>query len=230
MYIFIVNPVAGNGRARRIFTKVSSSQLYKSIDSKCFFTDHKGHAEEITRDYTTQTHYQVKGIIVIGGDGTLNEVLNGLMNKKVLVGFIPGGSANDFARGCSIAKDPIKILEQMIKHHATIPYWLGTYEVDHNEKRYFVNSIGIGFDAEVAKTANQSSYKKILNFFRLGKISYVIALIQVLFRFKPLTVEIEMNGYKQKIRNCWMVTITNHPYYGGGMKIIPKAKIQPNKF
>lgn len=90
-----------------------------------------------------------------------------------------------------------------------------------------MNCIGFGFDAEIAHVANHASYKRIFNFFRLGVLIYLVALIQVLIRFRPIDVEITVDGRKRKISNCWMVTVTNHPYYGGGMKIIPHSKIEP---
>ena len=61
----------------------------------------------------------------------------------------------------------------------------------------------------------------------LGSFIYVFALIQVIFRFKPFTMEWEQDGKKRVIHDCWMITFANHPYYGGGMKIIPNAVIQP---
>ncbi|QGS68540.1 hypothetical protein CV093_08375 [Oceanobacillus sp. 143] len=94
--------------------------------------------------------------------------------------------------------------------------------------RKFVNSIGFGFDAQIADTVNKSFYKNIFNRLGIGTFSYVIALIQVLIHFKPMTIVVDINQQKRKITNCWMVTTGNHPYYGGGMKIMPNAKIQPN--
>jgi|SRR5690625_4539936 len=230
MYIFIINPVAGNGRAKKIFSKLAGSQVYKGIKSTCFFTRFKGHAEEITRQIVTDHHDKIKGIIVIGGDGTLHEVMNGLTNRSIPVSCIPGGSGNDFSRGASILERPIDLLETIVHENARSPYWLGTFQTDAKNDRLFTNNISFGFDAEVAQTVNESWYKKFLNKLGLGKISYVIALIQVLIRFKPIDVKIKMNGKKFVVHNCWMVTVTNHPFYGGGMKIIPQSKIQPTYF
>lgn len=83
--------------------------------------------------------------------------------------------------------------------------------------------MGFGFDAEIAATSNASKYKGLLNLLRIGKFSYVIALIQILIRFKPQEIEVEIDGENRIIQDCWMITIANHPYYGGGMKIIPDA-------
>lgn len=231
MYIFIINPTAGSGSAIKQFAKIQASQLYKEIESRYFITKYNGHAEKIVSHLVKeQSNKSITTIIVIGGDGTLHEVVNGIGKRHIPIAIIPSGSGNDFVRNFSMGRKPLAILEAIVEGKSELSYWLGNYQMKNAKKRYFVNSIGFGFDAEVAQTANQSFYKRILNKFRLGKVSYVIALIQVLRRFKPLNIEVEVNGQKRQIHNCWMVTIANHPYYGGGMKIIPDASTQPSIF
>lgn len=228
MFAFIINPIAGGGRGERVYSKVKSSVLFKKIESQSYFTEYKGHAEEITIMLIERFKDKLTAIIVIGGDGTLYEVVNGIANENISISFIPGGSGNDFARGCSIDQDPVKALDKIINGEDELTYYLGSYTIDENRQRLFANNIAFGFDAMVARTANHSWYKKILNKIRLGKISYIIALIHVLIKFKPMELEIVINHDRKRMSNCWMVTIANHPYYGGGMKIIPDAKIQPN--
>lgn len=230
MYVFIINPIAGNGRAKRVFSKLITSQLFKKLNSVHYFTEYEGHAEKIVRNITIERSTEIIGIIVVGGDGTLHEVVNGLKDKNIPVSVIPSGSGNDFARGCSINGSPTTILKRIVQRSNPTSYWLGEYETNQSNTRFFANNIGFGFDAEIVKTANRSFYKKILNTLKLGRISYLIALIQVVMRFKPITVEVEVNGKSCIIHDCWMVSVANHPYYGGGMKVLPLAKIQPLKF
>lgn len=230
MYIFIVNPEAGNGRAKRVFAKLKKSQVYQDLTSTLFYSEYSGHAEMLTKQIKIDFKDQVSGIIVIGGDGTLHEVMNGLGDAEIPVTFIPGGSGNDFARGIGIKNKPLDILRETIAGNTPTAYWLGKYLLDGEQERIYVNSMGFGFDAEIAEKANRSTYKVWLNKLHLGTVSYVIALIQVLLTFKPGDITIELDGKMQTFNNCWMVTISNHPYYGGGMKIIPDAKIQPGRF
>lgn len=230
MYVFIINPTAGRKRAEKIFSKIKSTTLYQEIDSRYFLTKYEGEAEEIVRHLVDKRYQKITAIIVIGGDGTLHEVMNGIGKQSIPVSVIPSGSGNDFTRGFSIRKKPLKIFEDTIKGRLYSSYWLGNYEMTNGITRHFVNSIGFGFDAEVARTANQSSYKRVLNNLGLGKLGYVIALLQVLIYFKPLTINIEIDHEKRTIYNCWMLTVANHPYYGGGMKVIPNATIQPTVF
>lgn len=229
MYIFIVNPTAGNGGAKKAYDKIKKSREFKQVESRCFFTEYIGHAEQIASQLDTISG-ETRCVIVIGGDGTLHEVMNGLQKLAYPVSFIPVGSGNDFARGCRITGSPTEIFRCVITEQNKIPYWLGDYQGDEESKRKLVNSIGFGFDAKIAKTVNDSIYKKVLNKLYLGKISYVIALVQVLFHFKPMSIDIIADDKWRTLKSCWMVTIANHPYYGGGMKIIPKATIQAEVF
>jgi len=229
MYIFIVNPTSGSGKGKKKYHQISKSKHFSQIDSRCFFTAYSGHAEEIAQRLRTDFSEPVTCVIVIAGDGTMHEVLNGLGSSSYSVAYIPAGSGNDFARGCQINGSPVKIFERIINDSRSQPYWLGTFHTNHSRDRYFINNIGFGFDAEISETVNRSVYKKMLNKVGLGKISYIIALILVLLRYKPMNLEITADGRRRKLRGCWMLTITNHPYYGGGMKIIPGAVIQPGK-
>ncbi|MBP2079213.1 diacylglycerol/lipid kinase family protein [Oceanobacillus polygoni] len=228
MYLFIINPKAGSGRALKVFSDIQNSAVYRQIDSQYFFTEYEGHGEAIARKISAAP--EEKTIIVIGGDGTIHEVMNGLTTTDIPLSFIPAGSGNDFARGCGIKGKPEEILREIVEHRKTHPYWIGNYTVDHHAGRKFVNSIGFGFDAAIAHAANQSSYRRFLNAVGLGTLSYVIALIYVLMYYKPMSIELEIDNEKRILKDCWMVTIANHPYYGGGMKIIPNAVIRPNVF
>lgn len=228
MWVFIVNPAAGNGRGAATFERLQKTLAYQQMQVQYYYTDYEGHAEEIAHSLITNP--DVTAVIVVGGDGTIHEVMNGLGHHKLPIGFIPGGSGNDFARGVGIKGSPEEILESLTHSEELSPYWLGTYKIDDKKERYFVNSMGIGFDAATAHKANHSSYKILFNKFRFGTGSYVLALLQVLTTFKPATFEITLDGEKRLVENCWLISVGNHPYYGGGMKIMPNAAIQPDKF
>ncbi|RKQ29683.1 diacylglycerol/lipid kinase family protein [Oceanobacillus halophilus] len=224
MYVFIVNPQAGSGRGMRIFSKLKKSTLFQTLEKMVYFTEYPGHAKKIAGQIN-QLH-DITTIIVIGGDGTLHEVINGLYHRRIPIGFIPGGSGNDFARGLAIHNKPNKLLKQIVNSNEDLLYWVGSIIINQNEHKRFVNSVGFGFDAQITRMANEASYKSLFNRLGLGKLTYIVALIQVLMKFKPMTIELEINDEKKTLRDCWMLTTCNHPYYGGGMKIIPTAKIQ----
>ena len=112
MYIFIVNPTAGNGKAEKIYRRLKETDIFKKMNIVSYHTDYKGHAEELIEQlYTFYDKRTIEAIVVIGGDGTMHEVINGLKNWQVPISFIPGGSGNDFIRGISMSDSPEKIMQ-----------------------------------------------------------------------------------------------------------------------
>lgn len=234
MYIFIVNPISGHGRAQRIYMNIMANSKYNHLKFVTFHTKHIGHAEEITRHIVKEYDVaEITSLIVLGGDGTLHEVLNGLDDKAVPVSFIPGGSGNDFARGLNITRNPTKAMQQIYPNPKQLDYWMGVYRVYGNkntQSRNFVNTIGFGFDAITAKSANQSKVKKMLNKFKLGTVNYVFAVLKEIMFYKPVVLTVEMDGMKKRFSRCFLITVNNHPYIGGGMKINPQAKNEQKYF
>jgi len=229
MYILIVNPAAGNGRSLNVLKKIQKDPLFKQKDCRSFFTKYEGHAEELVKHVLEIYNEKVQCIIAVGGDGTMHEIVNGLKNvPSVPVAYIPAGSGNDFARGTNIQKKPAKLFQDIMRGAHVKPYWCGSYLTDKRKpsnRRVFASNIGFGFDAEVAQRANRSTYKKWLNKLRVGFLSYAIALVQTIFQFEPKEVELTVDGETRRISNVWMITTGVHGYYGGGMKVIPSAKM-----
>src|SRR5699024_7446062 len=126
--------------------------------------------------------------------------------------------------GAMLPKKPKHIISNIIHHRKSVDYWLGIYKASQREKRHFINCLGIGFDAEVTKQANQAQLKKIFNYVHMGKIIYLIALIGELIRYKPIQLRIKLDGKIKHVNRCFLITVNNHPYFGGGMKINPQAK------
>src|SRR5690625_1314250 len=184
MYIFIINPIAGNGSARKIHAQMLQNPAYIQLQPVSYYTEYRGHAEVIAAEISEVLNGKmVEGIVVIGGDGTLHEVMNGLKVRHLPIAFIPGGSGNDFARGLGLKKDSLEILRSIKKNIKTADYWLGKYETNETKNQYFVNCIGFGFDAVVAASANRSRLKGIFNRLSLGSIIYLFYLIKELLFF-----------------------------------------------
>src|SRR5690625_1821927 len=216
MYILIINPVAGNGRAKYFYNQFIRDVRIKNVRFKSFFTKYKGHAEEIIRIYLDKNNtFQIKGIIVVGGDGTLHDVINGFDHDLIPVALIPGGSGNDFARGIRIPKNRNHIIDNIVKKISK-PYSYGHYKLPQKSVRSFLNCVGFGFDAVVANHVNHSKLKRILNKLKLGKLSYLYALLVQLFRYKPIDITIELDGVTKEFPACFFATVSNQPYFGGG--------------
>lgn len=228
MYIFIINPIAGNNRAKKMFENLQTTDTYKNINAHFIYTKYEGHATEIAAELS-KSAIQIEAIIIVGGDGTIYEFLNGFTKREIPLSFLLGGSGNDFARSCSIDGSSEVILKRIISGENPITYWPSIYE-SNSKKQIFANSIGFGFDAFIVKRNNQSFAKMILNKFGLGKLSYVYSLVKGLIFFKPLTLKVNVNGSTRELKKCWIASASNHPYVGGGMKLVPQATNNEDKF
>ncbi|KGP90220.1 hypothetical protein N780_06520 [Pontibacillus chungwhensis BH030062] len=234
MYIVIVNPYAGSGKAKKVFEQIRQSPVYKKVECRAFITQHEGHTEALAQQVAEIYKDRIICIIVIGGDGTIHEVLNGLKHHpSIPLALIPGGSGNDFGKATLSKKSSIEIFEDIVgSENQYSDYRVGTYRTDYRKEknaRLLANSIGFGFDGEIVKVANNSILKKWLNLYNIGFLIYCLALLRTLRAFQPKTIELTVDGEKRTLKNVWMVTIGIHGYYGGGMRILPNARIQSNQ-
>ncbi|MFC0522270.1 diacylglycerol/lipid kinase family protein [Pontibacillus salicampi] len=229
MYILVVNPAAGAGKGLRVYESIKATSLFQQTDCVTYFTSYPGHAEEIARDAVELSDSTISCFIVIGGDGTLHEVWNGLQQyPHMRLGFIPAGSGNDFARGISTMQEERKLFQDIITNPNYVYYWGGTYKTDKasiTPHRLFANSIGFGFDGEIVKKAHSARYRQWLHKWKLGSLVYVIALLHTVLSYRPKTLELTIDGQSKQYENVWMVTVGVHGFYGGGMKIIPEARM-----
>ncbi|MCM3587925.1 diacylglycerol kinase family lipid kinase [Mesobacillus maritimus] len=220
---FIVNPKAKNGQCLRVWGEVEKHLQKLGIAYKVYFTEYAGQATQIASTIISATSNQSIFIVVVGGDGTLHEVANGVAGHlNVSLGFIPGGSGNDFSRGFEIPRSPIEALETILKKHELRVIDTGRVRTKESEA-YFVNNMGVGFDAAICKSANQSKLKAKLNSVSLGGLVYVLILLKLLFTYKCTKMTIFIDGQKREFANVWFATIANQVYFGGGMKIAPHA-------
>ncbi|MDQ0340424.1 YegS/Rv2252/BmrU family lipid kinase [Caldalkalibacillus uzonensis] len=229
MYIFIVNPVSGNGKGLKIWKKVRKELDKRQVPYRSFFTKQAGHGTELAKQLAELYQEKITAIIAVGGDGTVHEIINGLSKyPRIPFSAISAGSGNDFARGFGLPRRPLPALNHILATSSSslARYDMGVYHLGHKRKGkgYFINGIGVGFDGEVAKYTNQARYKKWLNTFKLGILAYVISALKLLFKYRTQEVIIRVDGQEYTFRDVWLVAICNIPYYGGGMKIIPQAR------
>ncbi|MBT2683968.1 diacylglycerol kinase family protein [Bacillus sp. ISL-37] len=223
---FIVNPNAKNGSCREIWRNIEIELGSLEIPYLAFFTEYPGHAQELAEAISRKADGKPAVIVAVGGDGTLHEVVNGAASySNVTVGFIPGGSGNDFSRGFAIPKKSVDALSLIVDKSKCHTTEIDIGKIQHKElqKTYFMNNMGVGFDAAVAKDSNESRMKQLLNRFSLGRLVYVYILVRKLLTFRTIPIEVTIDGKVYKYSNAWFVTISNQPYYGGGMKIAPAA-------
>lgn len=243
MYYIIVNPASKSGRGAKIWLKLKPILENKEIAYQAFFSREAGHIIKLVRELTTSLLNDADSdvilkLIVLGGDGTLNETLQGISDfKRVHLGYIPTGSSNDMARDLQLPKDPVKVLENILSCREPVLMDLGslTYEQISEElsrqhsgdpvsTRLFAVSSGIGFDAAVCEEALASRFKNILNKLGLGKLTYLTIALKQLIKAKKVTCTITLNGEKQiYLPKFLFVACMIHQYEGGGFKFCPGA-------
>lgn len=220
---FIINERAGNGKGAEVWRQIQNELTVAFHEH---VTEYAGHGTEIAQKICAQAAAADKHaiIIAIGGDGTVHEVVNGIgQTRNVFIGTIKAGSGNDFARGFRHIHS-VSELEEAIGSNR-----LGARLVDCGQLLWekqnirFINNCGIGFDASVVRSANASNLKKKLNGFGLGKLSYIYYVLKNLFTFQLFELVVEHEGKKTKFKNVWFATVSNQPYFGGGMKISPPS-------
>lgn len=222
MYHFIVNPNARSGLGKKVWKDLEVILKTKKIEYQVYFTKFQKHATTITREITSDGAEHT--IVALGGDGTVNEVVNGIMCfDKTILGYIPIGSSNDFARGLKLPTEPEKALDNILTCPRLHPMNVG--ELRYKEKlRRFAVSSGIGFDADICHEAVVSHVKYFLNKLKLGKLTYVLIAVHRLFLTTPCTVTVTLDNEKKlTFPKTYFVALMNNRFEGGGAMFCPKA-------
>lgn len=226
MYHFIINPKSSSGKGIRHWWTVKDDLDRQNITYTADFTKQEGHATELAKKIC-QEHEGVKNIVVLGGDGTLNEVINGIDSyDNVILGYIPSGSSNDLARSLKISKKPLKSLSNVLKPNKFIYLDYGeiSFEDQTLKPRKFGCSSGIGYDAGVCEEVQRSALKKKLNSFGAGKFIYLAIALKQIFSTKFLDATLVVDNIKtEKYTKVLLVSSMIHKYEGGGLKMAPDA-------
>lgn len=229
MYYFIVNPNSSSGHGRIIWKHIQARLQQRHILYEIYFTKYRHHAAELAADITKKAPNCT--LVVIGGDGTVNEVVNGMSNfSTVTFGYIPAGSGNDFARGMRIPNNPNAAFELLMHPENITLTDVGVVETKDARTRFMV-SAGLGWDAAICHEAYCSSLKKMLNKIKLGKLIYVgIALRQILlYKASPLTLQLDQQKPISYPRS-YFAAVMNQPYEGGGFLFAPNASSRDRCF
>ena len=145
MYAFIVNPNSRSGLGLKIWEQLELILKERHIDYQIYFTRHPGHGTKLAAQICDT---DADTLVVLGGDGTIGEVVNGIRDlTKMTLAYIPIGSGNDFARSMKLTKDPTKALLHILNPTDYAYINVGLLKTPQLEKRYAVSS-GIGFDAD----------------------------------------------------------------------------------
>ena len=218
-HLFIINPVAGKGSTMKFIPEIknlfeNSNESYKIEITKC-----PGDAQKISQKYIENAKGEQLRIYSVGGDGTLNEVLNGMVGSDCSLAVIPSGTGNDFIKSI-VPKYNIKtILKNTVEGSEKF------IDCGKVNDRYFLNISSIGIDADVIGTSLK--YKK--SFFLHGKMIYIFSALVTLFKYrnKHIQIELDKKVYDLKIL---LIAIANGKCYGGGVIVSPYSKLDDGKF
>jgi YegS/Rv2252/BmrU family lipid kinase len=222
-WIVIVNPKAGMGYGLRDWPVISNQLNKCGVEFTCVFTEKKYHAVELTVKAVNDGY---RKIVAVGGDGTVNEIVNGIFIQKetpttdILLAVIPVGTGNDWVRMYGIPKHYSEAVRAIVDSY-TICQDVGliTYtETRITHKRYLANVAGIGFDA----IANRY-FNKMKDEGRVGKWLYIIGSIKALFKYKTKRFKIKVDGETFFDDAMFNAAIGIGPYNGGGMNQMPAA-------
>jgi YegS/Rv2252/BmrU family lipid kinase len=222
-WFVVINPTAGGGKGLVDWPYISKLLRDNSIVHEYAFTERRYHATELAVGAVTEGF---RRIIIVGGDGTINEVVNGLFIQtsvpplEVLLGVVGVGTGNDWMRMFGVPKEYSHAVRAIVEGNSFMQdVGRVTYqESGYRQSRYFVNGAGIGFDAFTIKT-----YHQMLGRYRSGKWTYIRSISKALARFRATGVKVTVDGVEVANNLIFSSSIGIGKYSGGGLMQTPAA-------
>src|SRR5712691_13248256 len=234
--LVIVNPTSADGATQENWPKFASDLRTHFGPFTVAFTEGIGHGRLLAADAAKQG---TKLIIACGGDGTISEVANGILDskKEVELGILPGGTGGDFRRGLKVSTNVATAARTLRDGRArVIDVGRVTFVNDAGERetRFFVNVASFGMSTAVLECQRSGDATKWLPSFgsrKLGsKLSYAAATVQATLRSSPTEVYVQLDEQPERRSRIAEFAVANARYYGGAMKIAPDAKLDDGYF
>ncbi len=222
-WLVIVNPNAGRRKGEKDWPEISGMLKEAGFNFSSIFTEHRNHALNIALEHFNAGYRKV---IVVGGDGTLNEVVNAVFAQKnvpttsILIGMIMVGTGNDWGRMYNIKTDykqAIKIIKRgrsFIQDAAMVNF----HEGEEEKSRYYVNMAGMGYDALVADMTNKMKEQG-----KGGPMAYFYNIFRGLFKYDYKHLEVTVDGKEVFSGRVFSLSIGVCKFNGGGMMQLPNA-------
>jgi len=210
--MFIINPAAGKGSAKTLLEPIHKRLENSGVEYKMIISQSKGQIEALTRQAILDGYEE---IVAVGGDGTLTEMVQGICHSGALnikAGILPCGTGNDFSKVLFNSHDPLIILESILHGNTK------NADLFNCNGIKCINVCAMGIDGQIVLDT-----EKIKNIFP-GPVAYLLSTLKSLMIYKARKVEIKLDQ-KSIQRRTLIVAIGNGRYFGGGMKITPKAEI-----
>ena len=214
--VLIINPTAGRGRAGKQVPEIRRLLGAKAENWVWQHTQKRGDATKMAREAVEDG---VRLVIAVGGDGTLHEVVNGVLGSGATVGLIPFGTGNDFARSLGLfgsLETACKAVTEGVVKHIDIGVIEGN---GTGGKRHFLVLTGTGYDARTAQTVNDGV--KHLS----GPLAYVWGAVLTLRTFEPFALTLTLDDQPPRKVQAMFASFANAETTGGGMKIAPGATV-----
>ncbi|MDT0553628.1 diacylglycerol/lipid kinase family protein [Urechidicola vernalis] len=216
-WFIIINPTSGNGKSKKHIPKILQLLKQQQITYNYAITKYVKHEFELVQNAITNGYHK---IISVGGDGTLHNIVNGILHQSVLssslikIAVIPFGTGNDWVKNYQISKDLSKNISTIKSEHTTYQD-IGKITLNSTKTIvYFNNLAGIGFDGHVVNSIGK--YKKY------GAISYLLAVFVGFSKYKSVDLSIELDNKIIEV-NSLMTLIGLCKYSGGGMRLTEKS-------
>ncbi|HYW70940.1 MAG TPA: diacylglycerol kinase family protein [Pyrinomonadaceae bacterium] len=234
--LVIVNPASADGATRENWPKIASDLRTHFGSFTVSFTESTGHARELAAEAAGQG---TKIIIACGGDGTISEVANGIIESKqqTELAILPGGTGSDFRRTLGLPTN-IAAAARALRDGRTRKIDAGrvTFVNDRGERetRFFINVASFGMSTSVLDRTSTGEARKWIPAFTprklTSKLSYAAATLQTTLSATPTEVKVQLDENQERRLRIAEFCVANARYYGGGMKIAPDAKFDDGLF
>ncbi len=225
----VVNPVSGNGSTGKLWPVIARVMKQEGFNFEYRFTGAPGEATVLTSNFLSQGN---ELIISVGGDGTVNEVINGFflaeeaVRRKVSLGIISSGTGRDLIKTLGT---PLNFTEAARRIYRNPSFPVDAGKVKYNggsgqEVRYFLNVAGMGLDGDIVNRVNRTS--KALG----GFVSFLGGTVASLFRYQNKKMKITVDGKEICNEPITFIAVANGRYFGGGMFIAPHALMDDGSF
>ncbi|MBU1075900.1 MAG: diacylglycerol kinase family lipid kinase [Spirochaetes bacterium] len=211
--LVIANPASDNGRTVKVIGPIRQALIKKRVNFDLFITSRPGHATELAE----KARKKYSDMMVVGGDGTLNEVVNGLGKSSIPVGLVCTGSGNDFGKNIIQGRN----IEEQID--VAIGGKIKKIDVGLCNGRYFINGVGIGFDGKVVEQIMLKGKRW------KGHWVYLSVVLKLLFTYREpvMIIKTKEKSIDQKV---FLITVANGTTFGGGFKLTPDALLDDGLF
>lgn len=203
---------SGFGSGAILLREVCNELDSMNLNYKVFTTHFQGHAVELARSLI-----DFDKLIVIGGDGTLHEVVQGLLNcaSRPLILYVPAGTGNDFSRSWYSSTLSLRDRLSLLVDGNVVDVPILTFKnVNADDWLVAINSVGLGFDAIVTYESKRLKIGRLLRRFGLGKLSYFFGIFKSLPKLKSFDVHVDKIDV---VRRCYLFEVMTNPYFGGGI-------------